>query len=159
MAAQALTLVSNSENTETAPVVTTSRAGDEVCIPITSEADILRARKLGRAMAARLGFWSVEKTFIVMAISEIALNILQYAGKGEIILSTTERGDGTPGIMIVARDRGPGIADVELAMQEGYSTSGKPGLGLPGAKRLMDEFEIVSEPGRGTTVIMKKWVR
>lgn len=124
---------------------------DEVHIPIASEADILTARKLGRELAEKLGFWSVEKMFIAMAISEIALNILQYAGKGEIVLSTTERGDGTLGILIIARDQGPGIADVELAMAQGY--------GLSGAKRLMDEFEIYSKPGQGTTVIMKKWVR
>ena len=136
----------------------TTAVGDEVRIAIASEADILTARKLGREMAAKLGFWSVEKNFIVMAISEIALNMLQYAGGGEIILSITRRGDGTPGIQIVARDRGPGIADIDLALQEGYSSSGKPGLGLPGARRLMDEFEIFSEPGKGTTVIMKKWL-
>ncbi len=126
-------------------------ASDEVHIPISSEADILTARKLGRALAEKLGFWSVEKMFIAMAISEIALNIVQYAGKGEIILGTAERGDGTQGILVIARDQGPGIADVELAMQGGY--------GLSGARRLMDEFEIRSEPGKGTTVIMKKWVR
>ncbi len=124
---------------------------DEVRIPISSEADILTARKLGRALAEKLGFWSVEKMFIAMAISEIALNIVQYAGKGEIILGTAERGDGTQGILVIARDQGPGIADVELAMQAGY--------GLSGARRLMDEFEISSKPGKGTTVIMKKWVR
>lgn len=124
---------------------------EEVRIPIASEADILTARRLGRDLADKLGFWSVEKMFIAMAISEIALNIIQYAGKGEIILGTAERGDGTQGILIIARDRGPGIENPELAMQRGY--------GLSGAKRLMDEFEIHSEPGRGTTVIMKKWVR
>lgn len=132
---------------------------DEVHVPIASEADILTARKQGRSLAAKLGFWSVEQIFIAMAISEIALNIIQYAGKGEIILGTAERGDGSHGILIVARDQGPGIANIELAMQEGYSTSGGPGLGLAGAKRLMDEFEISSEVGKGTTVTMKKWVR
>ncbi|MCX8049319.1 MAG: anti-sigma regulatory factor [Methylohalobius sp.] len=124
---------------------------DEVHIPIASEADILTARKRGRELAEKLGFWSVEKTFIAMAISELALNILQYAGQGEIVLSIAERGDGTQGILIIARDRGPGITDVEQAMQKGY--------GLSGAKRLVDEFEIRSEPGKGTTVILKKWVR
>ncbi len=136
----------------------TEATGDTARIPIASEADILTARRRAREMAARLGFWSVEKNFIVMAVSEIALNILQYAGRGEIILSITRRGDGTPGIEVVARDQGPGIADLGLALQEGYSSSGRTGLGLPGARRLMDEFEIHSEPGRGTTVIMKKWL-
>ncbi len=131
---------------------------DGIRVPIDSEAHILTARQQGRSLAADLGFWSVEQTFIAMAISEVALNILQYAGKGEIILSTAQK-DGTRGIVIVASDQGPGIPNVELAMQEGYSTSGGAGLGLSGAKRLMDEFDIVSEVGKGTTVTMKKWVR
>lgn len=139
--------------------VTKPETIEEVSVEIASEADLLKARKLARALATKLGFWSVEKTFIVTAVSEIALNILQYAGKGEIILGTAERGDGAPGIQIVARDQGPAIADVGTAMQEGYSTSGRAGLGLSAARRLMDEFEIVSEPGKGTTVVMRKWVR
>lgn len=131
---------------------------DEVRVPITSEADILVARQQARSMAAKLGFWSVEQSFIAIAISEIALNIIQYAGRGEIILSTIER-NGTQGIFIVARDEGPGISDIALALRDGYSTGGRPGLGLTAAKRLMDEFEIVSGAGKGTTVKMKKWVR
>lgn len=131
---------------------------DEVCVPITSEADILIARRQARSMAAKLGFWSVEQSFIAIAISEVALNIVQYAGKGEIILSTIEK-NGTQGICIVARDEGPGIADVALALRDGYSTGDRPGLGLTGAKRLMDEFEITSGIGKGTTVKMTKWVR
>ena len=131
---------------------------DEIRVSITSEDDILTARQQARSLAVRVGFWSVEQTFIAIAVSELALNILQYAGKGEIVLSASEN-PGTQGIDIVARDEGPGIADTELAMQEGYSTSNRPGLGLPGAKRLMDEFELVSEIGKGTTVTMKKWVR
>lgn len=131
---------------------------DEIRVPITSEDDILTARQQARSLAVRVGFWSVEQTFIAIAVSELALNILQYAGKGEIVLSASEN-PGIQGIDIVARDEGPGIADTELAMQEGYSTNNRPGLGLPGAKRLMDEFELVSEIGKGTTVTMKKWVR
>lgn len=131
---------------------------DGVRVPIASEADILAARQQGRLLATELGFWSVEQTFIAMAISEVALNIIQYARKGEIILNTAQK-TGTRGIVIVAHDAGPGIPDVELAMQEGYSTSGGAGLGLAGAKRLMDEFDIVSEVGKGTTVTMKKWVQ
>ncbi|MGX2042074.1 anti-sigma regulatory factor [Methylocaldum sp. MU1018] len=131
---------------------------DRIRVPIDSELQILAARQQGRSLAAELGFWSVEQTFIAMAISEVALNIVQYAGKGEIVLSKAQKGD-TPGILIEAVDAGPGIPDVELAMREGYSTSGGAGLGLAGAKRLMDEFDIVSEAGKGTTVTMKKWVR
>jgi serine/threonine-protein kinase RsbT len=127
-------------------------------VPIDSEAHILTARQQGRLLASELGFWAVEQSFIAMAISEVALNILQYAGQGEIVLSRTEKG-GIPGIVIEARDHGRGIPDIDLALREGYSTSGGAGLGLAGAKRLMDEFDIVSEVGKGTTVIMKKWVR
>jgi len=131
---------------------------DGIRIPIDSETQILIARQQARLLAAELGFWSVEQSFIAMAISEVALNILQYAGKGEVILSKIQK-NGAQGIAIVARDDGPGIPNVNLAMQDGYSTSGGAGLGLAGAKRLMDEFDIVSEVGKGTTVTMKKWVR
>lgn len=131
---------------------------DGIRVPIDSEVQILTARREARSLAARLGFWSVEQSFIAMAISEAALNILQYAGKGEIILDVIEKND-TKGILVLARDEGPGISDIELAMQEGYSTGGGAGLGLAGAKRLMDEFDIVSEIGKGTTVRMVKWVR
>lgn len=131
---------------------------DGIRVPIDSEVQILTARREARSLAARLGFWSVEQSFIAMAISEAALNILQYAGTGEIILDVIEKND-TKGILVLARDEGPGISDIELAMQEGYSTGGGAGLGLAGAKRLMDEFDIVSEIGKGTTVRMVKWVR
>jgi serine/threonine-protein kinase RsbT len=131
---------------------------DRIRVPIDSEAQILTARREARSLAARLGFWSVEQSFIAMAISEVALNILQYAGKGEIVLDRIEKND-SKGILVEARDEGPGIPDIELAMQEGYSTGGGAGLGLAGAKRLMDEFDIESEVGKGTTVRMVKWVR
>lgn len=131
---------------------------DGVRVPIRSEADILVARQQGRQLAAELGFWSVEQTFIAMAISEVALNIVQYAGRGEIALSLLEK-NGVRGIAIVAHDQGPGIADPQQAIQDGFSTSGRAGLGLAGARRLMDEFQIGSESGRGTTVTMKKWLR
>lgn len=131
---------------------------DRIRVPIDSEAQILTARREARSLAARLGFWSVEQSFIAMAISEVALNILQYAGKGEIVLDRIEKND-SKGIVVEARDEGPGIPDIELAMREGYSTGGGAGLGLAGAKRLMDEFDIESEVGKGTTVRMVKWVR
>lgn len=100
---------------------------DSIRIPIDSEAQILTARREARSLAARLGFWSVEQSFIAMAISEVALNILQYAGKGEIVLDVIEKND-AKGILVLARDEGPGISDIELAMQEGYSTGGGAGL-------------------------------
>ena len=95
-------------------------------------------------------------TLIATAISELARNIVQYARQGEIVLSAVE--GSRRGIQIVARDHGPGISDLELAMRDGYSTGGSLGLGLPGARRLMDEFAIDSEVGKGTTISMKKWL-
>jgi serine/threonine-protein kinase RsbT len=130
--------------------------GEELRIPIASEVDIVLARQQGRNLAAQLGASSGQTTLIATAISELARNIVQYAHRGEIVLSAIE--GSRPGIQIVARDQGPGIPDLELAMRDGYSTGGSLGLGLPGAKRLMDEFAIDSEVGRGTTVSMRKWV-
>jgi len=107
-------------------------------------------------MAAGSGFSSTDQTLIATAISEVARNIIEYARRGEIILSTLEE-RGRRAVKIIARDNGPGIADTELAMQDGYSTGNSLGLGLPGAKRLMDDFDLVSSPGAGTTITMKKW--
>ena len=129
----------------------------ETRVPIKHEADIVTARRQGRAVAAQLGFSSIEQTFIATAISEVARNIIVHARGGEIILRTVQGNGGKPGIVIVARDEGPGIPDIIRAMQNGYSTINSLGLGLPGAKRMMDEFEIVSEVGKGTTITMKKW--
>jgi serine/threonine-protein kinase RsbT len=130
---------------------------DEVRLPIASEADILAARQQGRELAGRLGFSASDLALLATAISEVARNIVQYAKRGEICLRLEE--GSRRGIVVIARDEGPGIADINLAMQDGYSTGGGLGLGLPGAKRLMEEFAIVSEVGKGTTVTMKKWVR
>jgi serine/threonine-protein kinase RsbT len=127
-------------------------------IRIVSEADIVTARQEGRTMGAELGFAGADLTLIATAISELARNIVLYAKQGEITLSKITNGH-RPGIGVVSRDRGPGIADVTQAMRDGYSTSGGLGVGLPGVKRLMDEFDIASEVGRGTTVSIKKWKR
>ncbi len=131
---------------------------DEVCVLINSEIDIVTARQQGRALAAQLGFSSTELTLIATAISEIVRNIIEYARRGEICLSIIQNGD-KRGILVIATDKGPGIPNIKLAMQDGYSTGKSLGLGLPGAKRLMDEFDIVSEVGKGTKVTMKKWVQ
>ena len=128
----------------------------EQVVPITSAADIVSARQEGRSLASRLGFSSSDLTVIATAISEVARNILEYAGGGEIRLSLCQEG-GRQGVCVVAYDKGPGIPDVEKALRDGYSTHKGLGLGLPGARRLMDEFEVVSEMGSGTTVTMKKW--
>ncbi len=130
----------------------------ETLVPIKSEMDIVMARQHGRALATQLGFRPGDLTLIATAISEIARNILVYAKQGEIVLRPIEDGP-RRGILVIGRDQGPGIPDIERAMQDGYSTAKSLGLGLPGAKRIMDEFDIVSEVGRGTTVTMKKWNR
>jgi serine/threonine-protein kinase RsbT len=129
---------------------------EALAVPIRTEADIVSARQSGRRMAAELGFSTSQLTMIATAISELARNVMTYAGSGEVLLELCENG-ARRGILVIARDEGPGIADIELAMQDGFSTGRSLGLGLPGARRLMDEFEIVSEPGRGTTVTTRKW--
>jgi len=131
---------------------------DEHHLRIGSEHDILTARQRGRELAAAVGFSGSDLTIVATAISEIARNILEYAREGEIVFTLVRNGP-SQGIVVVARDEGPGIPDVALAMQDGYSTRRSLGLGLPGARRLMDEFDIQSEVGRGTTVTMKKWVQ
>jgi serine/threonine-protein kinase RsbT len=129
-----------------------------MCIPIREDSDIVAARSAGRSVAEHGGFGGSDVTMIATAISELARNILKYAREGEIILESVQR-NGRAGVSVVARDDGPGIADVDLAMQDGFSTASSLGLGLPGTRRLMDEFEIVSAPGSGTVVTAIKWMR
>lgn len=129
---------------------------DEVRIPISNEIDIVSARQQGKAIGSSLGFSSSELTLIATAISEIARNIVTYAREGLVTLSVVDMGS-KQGLSIVAEDEGPGIPDLSLAMQDGYSTGKSLGLGLPGARRLMDEFEIQSEVGKGTVIRMVKW--
>jgi serine/threonine-protein kinase RsbT len=131
---------------------------DELAITIASDVDVVSARQHGRELAAEVGFSAGDQTVIAAAISEIARNILNYARRGAMTFRTVLDGDRS-GIIIVASDQGPGIPDVPRAMQDGYSTSGGLGLGLPGARRLMDDFEVVSAPRQGTTITMKKWKR
>ena len=117
---------------------------------------MVKARQKGRELAAALGFSSTDQTLIATAISELARNIVSYAGRGTIGLSRIEAA-GRTGIMIVAHDDGPGIADIQLAMRDGYSTGNSLGVGLPGARRLVDELEVQSTVGVGTTVTLRKW--
>ena len=131
---------------------------DELRIPVTADVDVVTARQRGRELAAQAGFSSGDQTVIAAAISEIARNILNYAKRGEVQLTVVTNGD-KQGVVIVARDQGPGIPDVQRALEDGYSTSGGLGLGLPGARRLMDDFDVTSTVGKGTTVTMKKWRR
>ena len=130
---------------------------DGSVVPIGSPADIVAARQQGRALAAQLGFSTADQTQIATAISELARNILDYATVGRIAMSPARVGNRL-GVVIEAYDNGPGIADLARAVEDGYSTGKGLGFGLPGVRRLMDEFQIVSQVGRGTTVTVKKWM-
>jgi serine/threonine-protein kinase RsbT len=126
-------------------------------VPIANSTDIVTARQRGRELASRIGFTGSDLTVIATAISELARNIVEYATKGEIVLALAQRGSRV-GIQIEARDEGPGIADVTKAGQAGYSTGNGLGLGLPGVRRLVDDFEIASVVGKGTSVTVRKWM-
>lgn len=131
--------------------MTASRDKAEVRVQITRTDGVVEARQQGRVLAAELGFSQSEATLIAAAISELARNIVKYAGRGEIIV----RRDTEDSLLVIARDDGPGIADTQVALRPGYSTSGGLGLGLPGVRRIADHFEIVSS-SKGTTVILGK---
>jgi len=128
----------------------------KVAVPIRNDSDIVVARQKGKELSISCGFSGSNLTLIATAISELARNIILYAGNGEIVLCIVHDKE-KQGIEVVARDKGPGIPDLSLAMQDGYSTGQGLGLGLPGTKRLMDEFSIRSVVGKGTTVITRKW--
>lgn len=135
--------------------MSTAREGE---VRITSESDIVTARKMVRSQATALGFRVTDVTRIVTAASELSRNIFRYAGTGYVHWRRLES-NGTVGLELAFVDEGPGIADVEKALETGYTTGGGLGMGLPGAKRLMDELEIQSELGKGTTVTARKWTR
>ena len=129
---------------------------EEIRVTVASDADTVAARQQGRDLALRLGFSRTDATFIATAISEIGRNIWTHAGEGEIVLcGVTE--DGRDGIVVIARDQGPGIADVDAVMRDDSGSDRGLGMGLWGAKKLMDEVTVVSERRKGTTVTMKKW--
>ncbi|SFM30002.1 serine/threonine-protein kinase RsbT [Gracilibacillus orientalis] len=127
-------------------------------VQIRKEWDIVGARQMGRNLAKELGFGTVDQARITTAISELARNIYLYADKGKVAYEKIEDMN-KKGLRIVASDQGPGIHDLSKVMEDGFSTSGGLGAGLPGVKRLMDCFDIVSEPGMGTTITTIKWVR
>jgi serine/threonine-protein kinase RsbT len=131
----------------------------ESVIPIESDADVVTARQQARAMASALELTSTDQTLLATAISEVARNITTYAARGEVVLSVIRNSDKRRGIQVVARDDGPGIENVELALQDGYTSGGGLGLGLPGARRLVDDFEIETSPGQGTKVTLVMWAR
>jgi serine/threonine-protein kinase RsbT len=129
----------------------------EVRIRIEKLDDIVAARRRGRQMAGHLGFSNCDLTLIATAISEIARNSVEYANGGDVVLTSINEGP-KKGLKIVVSDQGPGIANISTVMRDGYSSGDGLGIGLPGARRLVDDFEIFSELGKGTTVTMKKWV-
>ena len=129
---------------------------DEARVMVRVDADVVTARQQGRDVATRAGFAATDLTLIATAISEIARNIVKFARRGEIVIRLVDE-PGRRGVTVVARDAGPGIGDITAAVRDGVSTYRGLGLGLPGARRLMDEFDIVSEVGKGTTVTMAKW--
>jgi serine/threonine-protein kinase RsbT len=136
----------------------TDASAEPKVVLVARDGDVVNARQTGRELAASIGFRSTDLTLIATAISELARNIVLYAGRGEIAVSAAYDG-ARRGIRVVAHDEGPGIPDIELAMRDGYSTGRGLGLGLSGARRLMDDFEIVSKVGVGTTITMSKWAR
>jgi anti-sigma regulatory factor (Ser/Thr protein kinase) len=131
---------------------------NETHVSVMTDADMVPARARGREVAMQLGFSRTDGTLIATAISEVARNILVHAGTGEIVIEPIYEEE-RRGIRIAAKDSGPGIRDVDAALRIGYASKNGLGLGLPGARRLMDELEIESEPGNGTTVTMAKWRR
>ncbi|WP_017729378.1 anti-sigma regulatory factor [Halalkalibacterium ligniniphilum] len=131
-------------------------------VEVNNEWGIVAARQEGRTLAKEIGFGSVDQARITTAISELARNIYLYAKRGEICLEKVEKSDKTgmkQGIKIISRDQGPGIKDIRQVMEDGFTTSGGLGAGLPGVKRLMDEFSIESNQGVGTIITAIKWLR
>ncbi len=141
-----------------APLVPRSSDDTSTRIPVRTDADVVLARQTGRALAGELGFSATDGTVIATAISEVTRNIVKFAGTGEVRIGRLEE-PSRCGLLVVARDAGPGIPDVAQAMADGHSTYGGLGLGLPGCRRLMDDFALESGPGKGTTVTLRKWRR
>ena len=129
----------------------------QATVGVEGDPDVVLARKRARELAATLGFSRTDLTLIATAVSEIARNIVHFAGHGEVVIEQLK--EPRVGVRVIARDQGPGIADVGRALSDGYSTNQGLGLGLPGARRLMDEFAVVSDLGEGTTVTMTKWLK
>jgi serine/threonine-protein kinase RsbT len=131
----------------------------ELAIPIESDADVVTARQRARQLAGQIELSSTDQTLLATAISEVARNITAYAQRGEVLLRVIHDNNGRSGVRVIARDDGPGIENIELALQDGYTSGTGLGLGLPGARRLVDDFAIESRPGQGTKVTLVKWGR
>lgn len=134
-------------------------SAEERCIPVKTDLDIISARVEGRNLARELGFGTIDQARIATAISELARNVVLYAPEGRVMVRAIVSNDGERGIEVVCEDKGNGIANVELVMQDGYSTSSGLGMGLPGTRRLMDEFDIETKLGIGTKVTVRKWLK
>lgn len=134
-------------------------SAEERCIPVKTDLDIVSARVEGRNLAKELGFGTIDQARIATAISELARNIVLYAPEGKVTVRPVVSDNGERGIEVICEDNGPGIANVELVMQDGYSTSSGLGMGLPGTKRLMDEFDIETKLNVGTKVTVRKWLK
>lgn len=132
-------------------------APDDIVVAVEDPDDIVVARQAGHQLARVLGFSLTDVTMIATAISEVARNITSYAGYGAIRVAVQNR-EGRRALVVRAEDEGPGIADIDRALEDGYSTGRGLGLGLPGARRLMDRLIVNSEPGRGTVIEMWKWI-
>ena len=124
--------------------------------PLRSSDDIVRVRRIVREWAVSLGFSLVDQTKVVTAASELARNVIDYGGGGDFRIESLNN-DARRGLRLTFSDEGPGIVDMEQAMKDGFTTGGGLGLGLGGAKRLVNEFLIDSKPGRGTTVVVVRW--
>jgi len=125
-------------------------------VPVHSAEDVVRVRQRVRVWAIQVGFSLVDQTKIVTAASELARNIVDYAGSGTVLLEALND-ENRRGLRLTFVDQGPGIPDIELAMKDGYTTGGGLGLGLGGAKRLVNNFEITSRPGEGTQIRITRW--
>jgi serine/threonine-protein kinase RsbT len=141
-----------------APGMQPARIRSEVLLQISSETDVVSARDRARELAGGIGLSPADSAIVATAVSELARNVVAYATRGEVIFRVIEA-EHARGLEIVAVDEGPGIADIELALQDGYSTGRGLGLGLPGVRRLMDHFHIASKLNKGTTVTIRKWRR
>jgi serine/threonine-protein kinase RsbT len=128
-------------------------------LPIASGDDVVRVRQRVRVVAADSGLSLVDQTKLVTAASELARNALVYGGGGTARIEVVTSAVGRAGVQVGFSDDGPGIADVDLALTDGWTTGGGLGLGLSGARRLVDEFDLTSKPGRGTSVVVIKWSR
>jgi serine/threonine-protein kinase RsbT len=127
-------------------------------LALENEHDIAVARNEVRQLASALGFRLIDQTRLATVTSELARNVVKYGGRGRLIAQSTQLTDGRGGLRLIFEDRGPGIADIAAAMRDGFSTGRGLGKGLPGSKRLVDEFQIESDVGRGTRVTVVRWI-